>query len=53
MSFPSKRMAPASGLSMPAIVDTVVVLPAPLSPKSTAVSPSSTANPMPISTGKP
>ena len=35
------------------MVATVVVLPAPLRPKSTAVSPSSTSKLMPISTGKP
>ena len=53
ISFPSKRILPPSGLSRPAMVDTVVVLPAPLRPNMTAVSPSSTSKLMPISTGKP
>ena len=35
------------------MVETVVVLPAPFSPNSTAVSPSSTSKEMPCSTGKP
>ena len=52
-SSPSKRMVPESGFRRPAMVATVVVLPAPLSPKSTAVSPSSTAKLMPSRTGKP
>src|SRR5437764_660800 len=53
MSTPSKRMVPASGLRSPAMVATVVVLPAPLRPKMTAVSPSSTAKLTPMRTGKP
>ena len=51
MSAPSNVIDPASGLSSPAIVDTVVVLPAPFSPNSTAVSPSSTSKLDPSSTG--
>jgi hypothetical protein len=44
-------MVPESGLSRPAIVDTIVVFPAPFSPKRTAVSPSSTSKLTPSSTG--
>jgi hypothetical protein len=51
ISVPSKRMEPRSGRSRPAMVVTVVVLPAPLRPKSTAVSPSCTSKEMPCSTG--
>jgi hypothetical protein len=51
-SSPSKRIDPESGRSRPAIVLTVVVLPAPFRPKSTHVSPCSTSKSMPRITGK-
>ena len=47
MSSPSTRTVPALGSSRPSSIDRVVVLPAPLPPSSAAVTPRSTAKPMP------
>ena len=52
MGRPSKRMVPDHGLIRPAMVLTVVLLPAPLSPSRTAVVPSSTAKLTPCRTGR-
>ncbi len=49
--LPSKRTSPLQVGSTPARQLTVVVLPAPFSPKMTAVSPSSTENEIPCRTG--
>src|SRR5215471_5076613 len=41
---PSRRTAPASGLVTPAIIPSVVVLPAPFAPSSPVIRPSAAAN---------
>ncbi len=45
---PSKRIVPAAGCSMPEIVRSVVVLPAPLAPSSATISPSATSRLTPL-----
>ncbi len=49
MSVPAKRMLPARGATMPLIVRSVVVLPAPFEPISVTISPSCTSSEMPLS----
>ena len=44
---PSKRMAPACGASSPAIVSSVVDLPAPLGPTMHTISPAATSRSIP------
>ena len=48
---PSRRIAPALGLSVPAIVNRVVDLPAPFGPTMPTISPACTPNEMPRTAG--